>query len=117
MKVRFKHYGRKKNKAPKGTLCKIFDESDNLIGEGRAAPISDLPVIVEGNAAVRKAKDKYGKRIKKILATEDSRKIIILKGDRFSYAEGRKYALKNALAATSLSRLTRTNAWHAFFSN
>ena len=123
--IRFKHIGTRKNKPPKSTICTIFD-GEMVVGEGVAKPLIEFPEIFVGHDASKKAFDAYGKRVKKLLKDDKGHTVAIIRGDSFSYARGRKEALKKALDEccgfgvdphpNPLTREDRRRAWEAVLS-
>jgi hypothetical protein len=114
----FRHHGRRPKKAPTATSCYIYqgDTKDNrvLVADAMTRPCKDYPEIVLTNQELMRARAKYGRRIKREMKLPSGDLVLIIRGDNFSYEEGRKTSLTKALDL--LHKSEREAAWDAYFS-
>ena len=110
--IHFIHHGRRKNNPPKNTECRICDADKNVLGMAIAKRLEKFPVIFAPDEAedVRK---KYGRRIREIMKADGEFSVAVVTADNFCYATARKVSLRKALDKAGLSKIARTNAWHA----
>ena len=101
----------KPGKAPRYTKCTIVDANNVLISSGTAAPLAAILEELPEGFTEKIAQKFYGRRFKRITVKSDGKAYVVLKGDTFSRAEGRKQSLKKALAA--LPKKERVGAWEA----
>lgn len=112
LKVRFKHFGKRKGHSPRGTTCRIYD-GDAVLSTGTTNLVDQIPVVT----TPEKVKDlflKHGRRVKRVLRTVDGIAVALIQADNFSYKRGRKYALRQALSQSGLDKDSRRSAWDAF---
>lgn len=112
----FRHHGRRPKKAPSATTCYIYqgDTKANrmLIADAMTRPCKDYPKIVANDGDLNKARAKYGSRILREMRLPEGGYVLLIRGDNFSYEEGRKVALTKAL--DTLHKDERRAAWAAY---
>lgn len=116
-KIYFSHKGGKKGttekpgKPPRITMCTIV-ANDTVLGVGTAHPVHEVAVTVPSDMPTKYIDQIYGRRLKKIVKTDDGKVHAVLKGDTFSRKNGRKESLRKALC-TVQNRADRKAAWAA----
>ena len=101
--IKFRHHGGRKGtkdipgKPPRYTSCRIVS-ADEVLGEAIAKPVSEVPVLAGTDAQVKALFEEHGKHVRRVLRTEGDVRVVILRGDQFSRAEGRSESLKKAMA-------------------
>jgi len=114
----FRHHGRRPKKSPTATTCYIYqgDTKTNrvLVADAMTRPCKDYPEIVADQQALIKARARFGNRIRREMKMPDGGYILIIRGDNFSYEEGRKVSLTKALE--TLHKDERSAAWEAYHS-
>lgn len=112
----FRHHGRRPKKSPTGTTCYIYqgDTKDNrvLVADAMTRPCKDYPEIVADYQALVKARTRFGSRIRREMKMPSGAYVLIIRGDKFSYEEGRKVSLTKAL--DTLPKEERAAAWEAY---
>lgn len=114
----FRHHGRRPKKAPSATSCYIYQgeskENRTLVADAMTRPCRDYPVIVNTEDELTKARAKYANRIQREMRLPTGGHVLLIRGDNFSYEEGRKVALTKALE--TLHKDERKAAWEAYHS-
>lgn len=114
----FKHHGRGPGKHANSTSCFIYKgetkETRKLVSSAISKPVKHIPVIIKDE---EKATEYIRNNQKKIVLVtkdpENSNYVIITKGDRFSYEEGRHVSLTKALSSI-VDKDLRAKAWDAY---
>jgi len=115
-KVRFKHYYSnttdKKGvvqRVPEKTTCVIIKGLEK-VNEGTARPIKEM-VMIEPSSAF--AEEVWGRKLKRVYKLGDDTGVAaVIRGDQFSYEEGRKISLEKAIK--TFPRAERKEFWAAF---
>lgn len=126
--VHFHHAQRGKNERgeknpPRFTVCQIIRVEEDrhgtvprrIVGSGIATPLTEFPVIARSPRAVKETRKKYGVRVKKTMKADDGTVVLVVRGDNFSRAEGRRVALTKALSFEGFNKQDRANAWDAYW--
>lgn len=101
--IKFRHHGARKGtkdnpgKPPRYTSCRIV-AADKVLGEAIAKPVSEVPILAGNDAQVKALFEEHGKHVRRVLRTDGDVRVVILRGDQFSRAEGRKESLRKAMA-------------------
>lgn len=117
-KIKDENGEKKVVRIPQSTTCAVYNtagqispvDRDTLMALAVSKPVNEILIECTKNDMPAF----LGRKIKKVYKLDSDRRAVVLPGDHFSYAKGRKESLKKAMEKAGLDREARKSIWEAY---